>query len=72
MSFEEGDRVVLHDAHSDHDGSVGTISQVMDTMFGSATYTVQFDDGQETGLPADALEAAPEEDEAAEGEDAEA
>jgi hypothetical protein len=71
MPFEEGDRVVLNDVHSEHDGAVGTVSQVMETMFGSATYTVQFDDGQETGLPDDALEAAPEE-EAADEEDAEA
>ncbi|MFB6352495.1 MAG: DUF1918 domain-containing protein [Halobacteriales archaeon] len=60
MSYEEGDRVVLHDEHSEHDGAVGTVSQVMETMFGDENYTVEFDDGQETGLPADALEAAPE------------
>jgi hypothetical protein len=61
MSYQEGDRVVLHDAHSEHDGATGTVSQVMETMFGDATYTVQFEEGQETGLPGDALEAAPEE-----------
>lgn len=66
MSFEDGDRVVLRDEHSDHDGEVGTISQVMETMFGDETYAVQFEEGQETGLSAEALEAAPE------GEDAEA
>ncbi len=59
MGFEEGDRVVLHDAHSEHDGEVGTVSQVMETMFGDANYTVQFEAGQETGLAADSLEPAP-------------
>ncbi|HKJ59325.1 MAG TPA: DUF1918 domain-containing protein, partial [Halobacteriales archaeon] len=34
MSFEEGDLVVLHDVHSEFDGEVGTVSQVMETMFG--------------------------------------
>ena len=60
MSFEEGDRVVFHDVHSEFDGEVGTVSQVMETMFGDENYTVQFDDGQEAGVPADALEAAEE------------
>lgn len=60
MSYDDGDQVVLHDEHSDHDGEVGTVSQVMETMFGDETYTVQFEDGQETGLAADQLEAAPE------------
>lgn len=68
MTFEDGDRVVLHDEHSEHDGEVGTVSQVMSTMFGDETYTVQFEDGQETGLSAKALEAAP--DAADEAEDA--
>ena len=63
MSFEDGDSVVLHDEHSEHDGAVGTVSQVMETMFGDETYTVQFEDGQETGVSADQLEAAPDEDE---------
>jgi hypothetical protein len=63
MSFEEDDRVVLNDKHSDYDGQVGTVTQKMETMFGSATYTVSFEDGQEAGVPADALEAADEEDE---------
>jgi hypothetical protein len=58
MSFEKDDRVVLDDKHSDHDGEVGTVTQVMETMFGDATYTVSFEDGQETGIPADQLEAA--------------
>jgi hypothetical protein len=59
MSFEEGDRVVLHDEHSEYDGEVGEIAQVMETMFGDANYTVSFEEGQEAGVPADALEAAP-------------
>ncbi len=57
MSFEKDDEVVLHDKHSEFDGEVGTVTQVMETMFGDATYTVNFDDGQETGVPADQLEA---------------
>ena len=63
MTFDEGDRVVLHDVHSEFDGDVGTVSQVMETMFGDENYTVQFDDGQETGVPEDALEAAGEDEE---------
>ena len=58
MSFEDGDSVVLHDKHSEYDGEVGTVTQVVETMFGDATYTVQFEEGQETGLPEDALEPA--------------
>jgi hypothetical protein len=57
MSFEEDDHVVLHDKHSEYDGQEGTITQVMETMFGDATYTVSFEDGQETGVPEDQLEA---------------
>jgi hypothetical protein len=57
MTFEEDDRVILHDEHSDYDGEAGTITQVMETMFGDATYTISFDDGQETGVPEDSLEA---------------
>jgi hypothetical protein len=53
--FEEDDRVVLHDEHSEFDGQTGTITQVMETMFGDATYTVSFEDGQEQGIPADQL-----------------
>jgi len=60
MSFDEDDRVILHDEHSEYDGEEGTITQVMETMFGAATYTVSFDDGQETGIPEDSLEAAEE------------
>ena len=58
MSFEKGDSVRLQDKHSDHDGEVGDVTQVSETMFGDETYTVQFDEGQEAGLPADSLAAA--------------
>ena len=58
MSFEKGDSVRLQDKHSDHDGEVGEVTQVSETMFGDETYTVQFDEGQEAGLPADSLVAA--------------
>ncbi|PSQ44997.1 DUF1918 domain-containing protein [Halobacteriales archaeon SW_7_68_16] len=58
MSFEEDDRVVLNDEHSEYDGQEGTVTQVMETMFGDATYTVSFEDGQETGVAEDLLEPA--------------
>lgn len=58
MAFEEDDKVVLHDQHSEYDGDVGSITQVMETMFGDATYTVSFEDGQEQGVPEDSLEPA--------------
>jgi hypothetical protein len=58
MEFDEDDSVVLHDKHSEFDGEVGTITQVVETMFGDATYTVSFDDGQEVGIAADQLEPA--------------
>ena len=58
MSFEEGDAVVLHDEHSEYDGEVGTVTQVVETMFGDANYTVGFDDGQENGVPESSLEVA--------------
>ncbi|GAB6878515.1 hypothetical protein JCM17823_07890 [Halorubrum gandharaense] len=61
MSFEKEDEVVFHDKHSEYDGETGTITQVMETMFGEATYTVSFEDGQETGVPEDALELVAEE-----------
>lgn len=61
MSFEDGDRVVLHDEHSEYDGQVGTVTQAVETMFGDVNYTVSFDEGQEAGVPEDALAAAPEE-----------
>ena len=56
MSFEEDDTVILHDEHSEHDGEEGKVTQVMETMFGDANYTVSFDDGQEAGISEDALE----------------
>ena len=56
MEFEEDDSVVLHDKHSEFDGQEGTITQVVETMFGDATYTVSFEDGQEVGIAADQLE----------------
>jgi hypothetical protein len=58
MTFEEDERVILHDEHSEYDGEEGTVTQVMETMFGDATYTVSFEDGQETGVSDDNLEAA--------------
>ena len=58
MSFEEDDQVVLHDEHSEFDGETGTITQTMESMFGDVTYTISFEDGQEAGVPEDALEAA--------------
>ncbi|WP_135830382.1 DUF1918 domain-containing protein [Halorussus halobius] len=64
MSFEEDDRVTLHDEHSEYDGEEGQVTQVMETMFGDSTYTVSFEDGQETGIPEDSLEAAGEADDA--------
>jgi len=60
MAFDEDDRVVLHDPHSDYDGETGTVTQKMDTMFGEPTYTVSFDDGQEQGVSDDMLEPAAE------------
>ena len=61
MSFDEDDRVVLHDKHSEFDGETGTVTQTMESMFGDVTYTISFEDGQEAGVPEDALEAADEE-----------
>ncbi|WP_232685755.1 DUF1918 domain-containing protein [Halobacterium zhouii] len=66
MSFEEDDAVVLHDKHSEFDGETGTVTQVVETMFGEPNYTVSFEDGQEAGVPADNLEDA----EGGDGEDA--
>jgi hypothetical protein len=63
MEFEEDDTVVLHDKHSEFDGQEGTITQVVETMFGDSTYTISFDDGQEVGIAADQLEAAEADDE---------
>jgi hypothetical protein len=62
MTFEKGSAVRLRDKHSDHDGEVGEVTQVSETMFGDETYTVRFDAGQEAGLPADALETVEESD----------
>jgi hypothetical protein len=56
MSFEEDDTVVLHDKHSEFDGETGTVTQVVETMFGEPNFTVSFDDGQEPGVPEDNLE----------------
>lgn len=56
MAFEEDDTVILHDAHSEYDGEEGTVTQVVETMFGDANYTVSFEDGQEQGIPEDSLE----------------
>ncbi|MDZ7730109.1 MAG: DUF1918 domain-containing protein [Natrialbaceae archaeon] len=58
MAFEKEDTVEFHDKHSEFDGEVGTITQTMESMFGDVTYTVSFEEGQETGVPEDALEAA--------------
>lgn len=57
MAFEEDDHVILHDKHSEFDGEEGTVTQVVETMFGDPNYTVGFDDGQEQGVSEDALEA---------------
>ena len=69
MAYEKGDSVVFHDKHSEHDGEVGEVTQVSETMFGDSTYIVQFEEGQEAGIPEDALEPAEEADEDAEDED---
>jgi hypothetical protein len=63
MSFEEDDTVVLHDKHSEFDGETGTVTQIMDTMFGDATYTVSFEDGQEQGIPEGQLDLVDEDEE---------
>jgi len=63
MAFDEDDRVVLHDEHSEFDGETGTVTQVMETMFGDATYTVSFNDGQEQGIPENQLDPADESEE---------
>lgn len=70
MTFEEDDRVVLQDKHSEFVGETGTVIQTMESMFGDVTYTVSFEDGQETGVPEDLLEPA-EEDEETKDEDEE-
>lgn len=63
MSFDEDDRVVLSDPHSEFDGEEGRITQVIENMFGDATYTVSFEEGQETGIPEDDLSPADDTDE---------
>ncbi|MFC7175548.1 DUF1918 domain-containing protein [Halosegnis marinus] len=62
MSFEEGDKVVLHDEHSDFDGEVGTVETVSETMFGDEQYVISFEGGQEAGISEDALTEADEAD----------
>jgi hypothetical protein len=62
MAFDKGDSVVLHDEHSEFDGQTGEVTQVSETMFGDATYIIQFEDGQEAGISEDAIEAADAED----------
>ncbi|WP_137291665.1 DUF1918 domain-containing protein [Natronorubrum halophilum] len=69
MSFEKDDRVVLDDEHSEFDGETGTITQTMESMFGDVTYTISFEEGQEAGVPEDALEEADEDDDADADED---
>lgn len=56
MAFEEDDEVRLSDEHSEYDGDVGTVTQVVETMFGDANYTVSFEDGEEAGVPEDHLD----------------
>jgi hypothetical protein len=58
MAFDKGDSVVLHDEHSEFDGQTGEVTQVSETMFGDATYIIQFEEGQEAGISEDAIEAA--------------
>lgn len=58
MEFDEGDAVVLHDKHSEFDGQVGKITQVIETMFDDETYVVSFDEGQEVGISPDQLDEA--------------
>ena len=58
MTYEEGDHVVLHDEHSEYDGQTGEVTQKMENMFGGATYTVSFEDGQEQGVAEDMLDPA--------------
>ncbi|AFK18969.1 DUF1918 domain-containing protein [Haloferax mediterranei ATCC 33500] len=61
MSFEKDDKVVLNDKHSEFDGETGTVTQVIESMFGEPTYTISFDEGQEVGIAEDQLEAADDE-----------
>ena len=52
MEFEEDDAVILHDKHSEFAGQEGTVTQVVATIFGDATYPLGFDDGQAVGTAA--------------------
>lgn len=61
MALEEGDMVVLHDPHSKFDGEEGTITRVVETMFGDLNYTIEFDEGEEAGIAEDYLELVEEE-----------
>ncbi|MBS3760208.1 DUF1918 domain-containing protein [Halodesulfurarchaeum sp.] len=61
MAFEEDDNVRLTDEHSEYDGEVGTVTQVVETMFGDANYTISFEDGEEAGVPEGHLELVEEE-----------
>lgn len=56
MSFEEGDTVVLHDKHSEHDGEQGEVVDIVTTMFGTEQYSVEFEEGREVGLDESMLE----------------
>jgi hypothetical protein len=58
MPFEEDDSVILQDEHSEFDGDEGTVTQVVETMFGDQNYTVSFEEGKEAGVPEDNLELA--------------
>jgi hypothetical protein len=60
MSFQEHDRVVLRDRHSEHDGDVGPIAEVTETSAGGPADPVGFEDGQESGVPLEQLEPAEE------------
>ena len=60
LDIEKGDAVVLAAEHSEFDGATGQVTPVSDTMFGDATYIIQFDEGQEAGISADQLELAAE------------
>jgi hypothetical protein len=62
MGLDKDDTVVLRDKHSEHDGEVGTITQVSETMFGDKNFTVSFEDGSEAGVPEESLEPADDED----------
>ncbi len=56
MVLEEGSRVILHDIHSKHNGEIGTIKSIVQTMFGTSNYSVEFEEGQEAGVGEKSLE----------------